>query len=126
MNPGYMLSIIHSAHFSAQGLQDLCVRHQFRQDRDQADAASEKGQTALPMTLFSSSGSDFTLPPASSGSDFTDLLLQRATASAFASAQGSSYTFALGTQDGEIHIFTLDPFSGLAAGNKVIDDNVAT
>ena len=45
--------------------------------------------------------------------------LQRATASAFASAQGTSYTFAIGTDCGEIHIYTADPFSGLVAGNKV-------
>ena len=32
---------------------------------------------------------------------------------------GTSYTFAVGTVDGDIHIFSMDPFSGLCAGDKV-------
>lgn len=45
--------------------------------------------------------------------------LQVVSASAFAPSTGPSYTFAIATQGGDLHIFTLDPFNGMVSGTKV-------
>lgn len=44
---------------------------------------------------------------------------KRITAAAFAPSDGQGYTFALATLDGEIYIYGLNPFHGMASPNKV-------